>query len=222
MSIRPITRGATALLLLGFAFGACAQSAKDTLVANAADSMFMTHAAADGMAEITMGQMALEKSSNTEVKQLAQRIVDDHTDANAKLRSLAQAKQVTLPTGPTDEARQSADAMASMDPTKFDQAWTAAMVKDHQKAVALFAREVKQTRDPEVRTFAEATLPTLKAHLELAQQLDDKMDMPAARDQAMNHGAAMDASFAHADPAGAASAAASTSPVPGNDRAVEK
>ena len=208
MSMRPIMRATAGLLLFGFAFAACAQSGlgKTPLVANAADSKFMTHAAADGMAEIQMGQMAMEKSSDAKLKQLAQRIVDDHTDANGKLRALAQTRQVALPIAPTDEAQQSASAMKALDAKKFDKAWAAAIIKDHQNAVALFTTEAGKTQDPEVRVFAEATLPTLKSHLELARQLQDQLDMPAARDAAMNHSTSMDKSFDHAHPAGAATA----------------
>ena len=215
-STRPIMRAATGVMLLGIAFGTCAQSGSRgaPLVANAADSKFMTHAAADGMAEIHMGQMALEKSADASVKRLAQRIVDDHTDANGKLRALAQTKQVTLPPAPTDEAKHSADAMAGLDAKKFDDQWAEAMVKDHQKAVALFASEIKRTQDPEVRAFAEKALPTLKTHLELAQQLSSQLDMPGARDDAMNHRAPMDGSFARTHPSAAATARNPATPVP--------
>ena len=208
MSIRPITRIAAGVFLLGFVFAACAQAPETPLVANATDSMFMTHAAADGMAEIQMGKMALEKSSDAKVKQLAQRIVDDHTDANAKLWALAETKQISLPAASTDESQQAAGAMMALDATEFDQAWAAGMVKDHQKAVALFTREIKQTQDPEVHAFAEETLPTLKTHLELAQQLQDQLGLPAARDQAMSHGVSADDSFARTNPAAAATTGA--------------
>lgn len=176
MSTRLIVRAATGALLLGVAFVLCAQSTRSPmLVANAADSMFMTHAAADGMAEIQMGQMALQKSSNPKVKQLAQRIVDDHTDANDKLKTLARYKQVTLPAAPSKEAQDKAASMTSMEGANFDHAWTAAMVSDHQKAVTLFSDEIQKTSDPQVKAFAQATLPVLKTHLQMAQQLQGQL-----------------------------------------------
>lgn len=145
------------------------------LVANATDSTFMAHAAADGMAEVQMGQLALKKSSDPKIKQLAQRIVDDHTDANGKLQTLARYKQVTLPAAPSQAAQDKAASMTSMDGATFDKAWTAAMVGDHQKAVTLFTDEVGKTSDPQVKTFAQATLPVLKTHLQMAQQLQGQL-----------------------------------------------
>lgn len=180
MSNRPVLRSAACALLIGFAFTAGAQQSMSRgephMVANASDSMFMTHAAADGMAEIQMGQMALQKSSDPKVKELAQRIVDDHTAANAKLQTLAQQKQVTLPAAPMKDAQDKAATINSMDGTKFDQAWAAAMVEDHRKAVKLFSNESSHTQDADVRNFAQATLPTLKSHLEAAQQLQGQAE----------------------------------------------
>ncbi|WP_350015935.1 DUF4142 domain-containing protein [Rhodanobacter sp. IGA1.0] len=209
MSMRPLMRAAAGLLLSGLAFAACAQSGHDRapLVANAADSKFVASAASDGLAEVGMGQLALEKSSEARVKRLARLIVDDHTRANERLRALAQARQVSLPAAPGEEAQESASTMKALDARKFDKAWAAAMVRDHQKAIALFTTEAGRTEDPEVRAFAQATLPTLKTHLELARQLQDQLDMSASRDEAMSHHATMDASFDHTRPAGAATAA---------------
>jgi putative membrane protein len=177
MPTRLVLRTAVAAVLTCFAITAMAQSTmrgEPHLVANAADSMFMTHAAADGMAEVQMGEMALQKTSDPKVKQLAQRIVDDHTAANGKLRALGQQKQVALPNAPMKDAQDKAATMNSMDGARFDQAWVAAMVDDHQKAVKMFSDETTRTQDADVRSFAQATLPTLKTHLEMAQQLQSQ------------------------------------------------
>lgn len=218
MSSRPFARAVIAgALSLGFACGASAQSTtKAPLVANAADSTFMIRAAADGIAEVQMGQMALDKSSDAEVKKLAQRIVDDHTKANDNLRTMAQAKQVTLPSAPSEDAQKAADNMKKMDGKTFDQAWTDSMVKNHQKAVALFTAENKQTQDADMRKFASGTLPTLQAHLETARQVQEHLGVAKTRDQVMgNNAKAMDDdSFAHANPATAATAATAPTPMP--------
>ncbi|WP_426702611.1 DUF4142 domain-containing protein [Rhodanobacter sp. Col0626] len=218
MFSRPLTRVvAASALSFGVACAAFAQSAtKAPLVANAADSTFMTHAAADGIAEVQMGQMALDKSSDAEVKKLAQRIVDDHTKANTTLRTLAQAKQVTLPAAPMQDAQKAAEDMKKLDGKAFDQSWTDSMVKNHQKAVALFTAENKQTQDPDMRKFTSSTLPTLQGHLETARQVQDHLGVSKVRDDVMdNHTKAMDDdTFAHTSPAAAATAATAPTTMP--------
>lgn len=173
MSRRFLATLAASALALGFV---CTASARSNSV-NATDSNFMIRAAADGIAEVQMGQLALEKSSDPQVKQLAQRIVSDHTKANGKLRALALKKHVTLPATPTAEARQKAADMKAMDGASFDKAWSAAMVKDHTKAIDMFATESQQAKDADVRDFAEATTPVLRTHLQMAQKLNGASSM---------------------------------------------
>ncbi|MDQ6646578.1 MAG: DUF4142 domain-containing protein, partial [Pseudomonadota bacterium] len=72
-------------------------------VASKADIKFVKNAAADGVAEVKLAQLALEKSANADVKTLAQRIVGDHSQANDKLRTLAQGKQIMLAPPPASD-----------------------------------------------------------------------------------------------------------------------
>ncbi len=43
------------------------------------DKMFVKKALQGGMAEVQLGQLTLQKSNNDQVKQFAQRMIDDHT-----------------------------------------------------------------------------------------------------------------------------------------------
>src|ERR1051326_6505759 len=61
------------------------------------DTTFVTKAAEGGMAEVQLGKLAVEKASSDEVKKFGQRMVDDHGKANDELKSLAQQKNITIP-----------------------------------------------------------------------------------------------------------------------------
>lgn len=171
MSPRLIVCAAACMLLAGLSFGADAQSASSASAP--ADSTFINSAAADGLAEIRMGEQALQKSSSPDVVKLARRIIADHTKANAELAKVARAHQVTLPAAPDEDAKNMAESLRSQDGAAFDRAWAAAMVQDHQKAVASFSTEAANANAADVKAFAGTSLPTLKTHLELARQLQD-------------------------------------------------
>jgi putative membrane protein len=153
-----------------FAQNTAAPASNDSKTASR-DTMFMRHAAADSLAEIAMARIALGKSSTTQVKQLAQRIIDDHTSANDRLMTLAERKQVTLPTEPMPMAKQEAARLDAMNGPAFDQAYARNMVKDHRKAIKMFGIESKEAGDSGLRQFASTTLPVLKTHLQMATQL---------------------------------------------------
>ena len=213
MSKRPVFLAAAGVLALGVFCASFAQPSMPSVHVDAADSTFMTRATADGMAEMQMGQLALSKSSDDQVKQLAKRIVDDHTQANQTLQALAQAKQVTLPSAPSKDALKSVDSMKKMQGRKFDKAWTAAMVKDHQQAVALFTTEKARTSDADLRKFSSGTLPVLTNHLDTAHKLQDHLAVADARDKAMSGTGVMeDSSFAHTNPATPATRASPVMP----------
>ena len=49
------------------------------------------------------------------------------------------------------------------------------MVEDHEKDVELFEQQAESGEDPDLRTFAEGALPTLREHLELAKQVQSQI-----------------------------------------------
>jgi predicted outer membrane protein len=56
---------------------------------------FLQEAAQGGMAEVTLGKMAVAKAQNDAVKQFGQPMVTDHSNANAELKKLAESEGVT-------------------------------------------------------------------------------------------------------------------------------
>lgn len=208
MRARPLALFLAGSLCACMAGTAASQAVSGTpSTASKADVSFIKHAVTDGIAGVRLGQLALDKSSNDKVKRLAQRIIDDHTKANDELRTLAHGKQVMLPT-PSSDAEADAAPFKDKDGVKFDRAWADAVVKDHQQAIAMFTTEKRQAQDPDVRNFADKTLPVLNEHLDMARALQDALTLPDARDGAMGrHAAIGDSAFDHVStPANAASA----------------
>lgn len=136
---------------------------------------FWNEAAQAGMAEVMLGNLALQKSSNDEVKQMAQKIVDDHTAANNELKDLAASKSATLPTEVNAKQKAVYDKLSSLTGGEFDKQFIKVMVKDHEKAVSLFQKQADKGTDAQVKAFAAKTLPTLQGHLETAKAMNDKM-----------------------------------------------
>ena len=86
--IPPLT---TFAALMALATGAA------TAAVSVAEKKFATEAAQGGVAEVEMGQLALQKATSPEVKQFAQRMVSDHTQANQELMQLAKSEGMDLP-----------------------------------------------------------------------------------------------------------------------------
>jgi putative membrane protein len=139
------------------------------------DRDFVTRAAQDGMAEVTLGELAASQASSDEVKQFAQRMVDDHTIANNELKELASNKGITFPNETSAKHKALQDRLAKLSGADFDREYMSAMVKDHNNAVALFEKASRSGSDPTLKAWAERRLPTLREHQKMARELAAKV-----------------------------------------------
>jgi putative membrane protein len=139
------------------------------------DLTFARMAAEGGMGEVELGQLAQQRASSPDVKQFGQRMVTDHQQANAQLESIATGKGVTMPKTVDPDQKKLRTRLEKANGASFDREYVRGMVQDHQKDVKLFQREAQNGKDPELRSFAQQTLPILQDHLQMAQQLQSQM-----------------------------------------------
>ena len=139
------------------------------------DASFLRKAAAGGAAEVESRQPGQDKASNPEVKQFAQKMVDDHSAANSELKTLAQQKGVAVPTQPDFRSKKELDRLSKLSGPAFDRAYMKLMVSDHEKDVSEFQKESRSAQDSDVKSFAGKTLPTLQDHLRLAREDNSKV-----------------------------------------------
>jgi putative membrane protein len=134
-----------------------------------------------GMAEVEMARLALTKASSDAVKQYAQKMLDDHTAANAELMQIAATKNLTLPTAPDAKHRAMMARMGKLSGEAFDREYVMmAGHKDHQKMEKLFRDESTRGRDADLKAFATKTLPVVQQHLQMARDLHNQM-MPGMK-----------------------------------------
>jgi putative membrane protein len=139
------------------------------------DKEFVTEAGTGGLAEVQMGNLALQKASNADVKAFGQRMVTDHSKANAELAQLATTKGLALPTELTGEHKEMFDHLSSLSGAEFDKQYMKHMVEDHEKDVAAFDKASTSATDADVKGWAGKTLPTLQQHLEQAKSTARKV-----------------------------------------------
>ena len=139
------------------------------------DKAFIKDAYEDGLAEVKLGELGQSKSAHEDVKAFGKHMVEDHGKANAELKTLADSKKVEVPTDVTTVAKAKAKLLDAKSGAAFDKAFSEAMVSDHKKAVKAFEKAATDAKDADVKAFAAKTLPTLKAHLSMAEELHNKV-----------------------------------------------
>jgi len=142
------------------------------LPAFAADSAqdFVDKAAVGGMFEVDSSKIAEGKAQDQAVKDFAQKMIDDHGAANAKLQTIAGEQKLTVPK--ELDARHKAD-LDSLQNAKdaVDKPYVQLQRDAHSEAVTLFESYAKDGDNAQLKTFASETLPTLKMHQDMIEKI---------------------------------------------------
>jgi putative membrane protein len=138
------------------------------------DQSFVHDAGEGGLAEVELGQLAVDKAADPRVKEFGQRMVTDHSKANDQLKQIASQRGISLPTSVSSKTKKEKERLSKLSGTDFDKAYMKLMVKDHEKDVSDFRQESQSGSDPLIKSFATQTLPTLQSHLKEAESIAPK------------------------------------------------
>jgi predicted outer membrane protein len=139
---------------------------------SAGDEKILKDMAMANMAEVEGGKLAQSKSQSSEVKAFAQQMIDDHTANLNEVKTLAQARGVTLPTEPDAKHKAMAAKLEKMSGDAFDKAYMKqAGVQDHKTVHAKLMAASKKAKDPEVKALVDKTEPVVAQHLKSAEQM---------------------------------------------------
>ncbi len=148
---------------------AAAKGAQSNAKLSKTDRKFVEKAAKGGHAEVELGQYMKEHAHDEQVKQFAARMVHDHSQADEKLQAIARQDNLQLPSGMDEKSRKFMDKLEKLQGEALDREYMNHMVKDHKKDISAFRKEAKKAKNPDLRNFAQSTVPTLEEHLKLAK-----------------------------------------------------
>ena len=145
---------------------------------------FLNKAMEMNQAEINLSKMAQNKAENQMVKEYADMMVQDHTQALDELRNAAGGSQSEPSL--SKEHQQMSEKLSRLSGDAFDKAYMDAMVRDHQQAIQAF-QKAENTGGGSTRQkpgtdntksdadIAREMLPTLQKHLTEAEQINQNI-----------------------------------------------
>lgn len=159
---------------------ASSSSATSSQTLSKEDQQFVEQASRDNLAEVQLGQLALQRATSPAVKEFGRWMISAHGLANRSLASLLQQMQAPAPQ-PTPNAEQQSQMqkLQGLSGAQFEQAYLQTMVQDHQKDVQELEKQVNQLHNPMIKTFVQNLLPALHEHLAQAQELLQMASAPA-------------------------------------------
>jgi putative membrane protein len=164
-----------ALILSGLTFivsGFVAESAV-AVETESSVSTLLNKANAMNYEEIQLAKLAHDKDSdNQAMMTLAKTFESDHKANEDAVAALSREKNIAL-SGTPASIEVKYKRMKSLNGAEFNQAFLTDAVKDHSKALAFFeADQTKFRNDPSVYRYIQETIPVLRSHLQLAQNME--------------------------------------------------
>ena len=140
------------------------------------DADFAVEVTDGALLQVQASKLALTKASSSDVKQYAQKVVDDHNNTAKELKSVAAQKDITLPDVMSEKCQKK---YYSLDEKKqgedFDKEYMDLMVKDHKDMIDKFEDESEDGNDTDLKTWAAGKISTLRSHLEEAENIQENL-----------------------------------------------
>ena len=170
---------ALAAMMLAAAPGAAAQGTSAVV-----DSAYIREAVRGNYLEVALGRLAESRAEDASVKEFARRMISDHNSMNQEWTSLAKENrmEVLLDFGPG--AKQTIDRFEDLSGTRFDQAYMAEMMRDHEETLFMFRRMARSASSAEVRQLASAGATTIEEHLALSRQVGSRVGVSSTAGRA--------------------------------------
>ena len=153
--------------------------------ADAMDLKFAKMAAQGGIFEVKSSQIALQKSQNPQVLNVAKRMVKEHSAANAELKTVAQDNKMTLPMETDPMHKAVISKISGLSGAAFDKAYMGSQEKAHTDTVKLFESEISTGKNAGLTAFASKNLPEIEDHTKMIYTVGTNLGVHASKMPAM-------------------------------------
>jgi putative membrane protein len=135
------------------------------------DANFVHQATSGAVAEVMMGQLAVERATGDAARNLGQTMVADHGRKDHELDQILQSLSLQPATKPRPEQLAQYQELQNAPANHFDGTYGRIFVEEHQWMISVFEREIASGQNPALKSFAARTLPLVKEHLAMAEKI---------------------------------------------------
>jgi predicted outer membrane protein len=144
------------------------------------DIVFLLYATELDRTQIQLGQLALEKAEDEQVRRFAGRMVDYHRQSSDRLAQIAQQYGIEPPEGLSPLAERMHDGLQQLAGAHFDHEYMASQVIYDYSAHYFYRREARHGRAERVWREAARQAPQIREHRREAQEVVRRLEaLPA-------------------------------------------
>ena len=130
------------------------------------DKQFVRMAAEDGLVDVKLGTLAAQKGGS-DVKDVAQKMVDDHTAMNKDMATVADSMGVMLPKKISKDGEAEYDKLNGLSGKDFDAEYLVFILKAHRESLHSFYMESSVAVNPDLQAEVVKALGMMREHLGL-------------------------------------------------------
>lgn len=134
------------------------------------DSNVIAHMIAGDSLEVELGNLALAKSQNAQVREIAQQLVGDHGASLAKLREMTTSENIPPVPHPNDHGddhlRAALTELQGLSGEAFDRAWLRHQIMHHEMHLKMTEGLEDVSKDDDLEDFVEESYTPVRTHLE--------------------------------------------------------
>lgn len=138
---------------------------------------FVVETIEGNFANVKFAQMAIDRSGNESVKEVAAMIQKDHETLIRELKGFANMKGIAIPLEENKNARKKLDDLSGTEYKSFDDKWCRELTNRQEKTIERLEDMWQHTNDQELKEWINSALPALRNELVKLQTCHEKLAM---------------------------------------------
>lgn len=147
------------------------------------EQAFLARARSDNATQIAMAKLALNKSTNPRVIDLANAIIQERTTLETHLVQLIPSRDEGAGVDQSAAATHMLDHLQSLNGDAFDKTFASASVKNHCRIISAYEAMKLSSSDIALRALAHDAIPALRSNLTVAMSVLRSSDWTPSRHQ---------------------------------------
>lgn len=141
------------------------------------EAEFVVETISGNYANVRFSQLAIDRSDDSHVKELAGMIAKDHEQLIKELKGLANMRGITIPLEENASAKRKLEDLAATNEKSFDEKWCRELTSRHEKTIEELENMWEKTKDEELKTWINSALPGLRNNLVKLNSCHEKLTM---------------------------------------------
>ncbi len=138
---------------------------------------FVVETITSNYANVKFSQLAMDRSNNRTVREIAAMIEKDHEQLIKELKGFANMRGITIPLEENKNARKKLDDLTSTNDEAFDEKWCRELTNRHEKTIQSLEDMWEKTTDEELKKWINSALPGLRNNLVKLNTCHEKLTM---------------------------------------------